>query len=351
MKRITFVVANMSGGGTERVIANLSNEMVKRGYKITILLTAGSVVDYPLHEDITVSSLGNPTGGKIGKKLERIGKLRAYYKNNPDTTILSFGIETNIYAVIASLGLKSKIVISERNDPNQCKYKLIRNVVYSGADKFVFQTPDAMKCFSKKIQSRGRVIVNPLKDNLPNPHDGEERKKIVVAVGRLTAQKNHRLLISAFRNFSINYPEYRLMIYGQGELGSELQRQINDLGLEEKVILAGFSSNVLEKIQSCKMYVLSSDYEGMSNSLMEAMAMGVPVISTDCPIGGSAMLIRNLENGILVPVGDVDAMVEAMTKVAENTSLCEKLAGNGLTVRVEYAIDKICSEWLQFIEE
>lgn len=351
MKKITFVVANMVGGGTERVIANLSNEMVKRGYQVTILMTAGNTVDYPLHENVTVISLGNPTEGSIGKKIDRIQKLRAYYKNNQDNVVLSFGIETNLYAIMAGLGLPIQVVVSERNDPNQCSYKFVRDLIYSQADKFVFQTPDAMKCFSKKLQNRGRVIVNPIKEDLPEPYVGKEHEKRIVAVGRLTAQKNHKLLIDAFSKFIKTYSEYQLVIYGQGELEEELQKQIKELGLEENITLAGFSPNVLEEIKMSKMYVLTSDYEGMSNSLMEAMAMGVPVISTDCPIGGSAMLIQNLENGILIPVADVDAVVEAMTKVAENNSLCERLAINGLAVRTKYAINRICDEWIRFIEE
>jgi len=351
MKDITFVVANMVGGGTERVIANLANEMVNRGYRITIIMTAGNTVEYALDKSIQLISLGSPTAGRVAKRIERIKQLRTYYKEHKDTVILSFGVETNLYSILAGLGVKTKVVISERNDPNQCGYKVIRNMIYLKADKFVFQTPDAMKCFSKSIQERGRVIVNPLKENLPKPLVDVEKEKKIAVVGRLTAQKNHKLLLEAFAEFVKQYPDYQLVIYGQGELFAELEELILKLQIKENVTLAGFSPNVLEAIRDSRMYVLSSDYEGMSNSLMEAMAVGVAVISTDCPIGGSAMLINHYENGILVPVGDKEALLNAMFQLAQDDSLCEILAINAQKVRDEYTIDKICDEWVQFVEE
>ncbi len=348
--KIIMVTAGMSGGGTERVIAVLANYMVGKSHEVKIVMTSRNEVAYELHSSVQVLSIGGSTGGSLSKRLKRICDLRRLFKEDKEQIIVSFGTETNFFSLLAGVGLKNRVLVSERNDPNQCTYPVLRNMIYRMADSLIFQTEDARCCFPKGIAKKGTVIPNPLSGEIKKPSHGVRNREIVTA-GRLEPQKNHKLLIEAFRGFSEQFPDYRLVIYGKGYLEEELKAFAGELHLEEKVIFAGFSSHIQEKLHSASMFVLSSDYEGVSNSLMEAMALGLPVISTDCPIGGSAMLIKNRENGLLVPVGSAAALTEAMKYMAEDSERAEEMGRRAEYVREEYSAEKICQKWVRAIAE
>lgn len=343
---IIFVTANMTGGGTERVISVLANRFVKDGHEVTILMTAGDNVAYTLEKEVELVTIGGQTGGSIRKRFKRVNKMRSFFKRHPQAVICAMGIETNLFTVLSAWGLKNKVMISERNDPNQCSFKVIRNFLYGMADVLVCQTKDAAACFPGRAGRCAVVIPNPIAPGLPEPFRGERRNEIVAA-GRLTAQKNHRLLLDAFALFCRKYSTYSLTIYGEGELEKKLREHAQQLGIAERVNFPGFAKQLPEKIRDAAMYVLSSDYEGISNSLSEAMALGLPVISTDCPIGGSKMCIRDGQNGILVPLGDSQALAEAMECLAEHSDYAEKLGKEAEKIRQEYSVNSICHMWME----
>lgn len=348
--KVIMVTAGMSGGGTERVIAVLANYMVEKSHEVKIVMTSRNEVAYELQNGVQVISIGGSTGGSLSKRLKRIRDLRRLFKQDKEQVIVSFGTETNLFSLLAGAGLKNKTIVSERNDPNRCTYPVLRNIVYRMADSLIFQTEDARRCFPKGIAKKGTVIANPLSGEIKKSDHGVRSREIVTA-GRLEPQKNHRLLIEAFQGFTEQFPEYRLVIYGKGCLEEELKAFVKELHLEEKVLFAGFTGHIQEKLCAAAMFVLSSDYEGVSNSLMEAMALGIPVISTDCPIGGSAMLIKDKENGLLVPVGNAKALTEAMKYMAEDRERAEDMGRRAEYVHEEYAAGKICEEWICVIAE
>ena len=172
---------------------------------------------------------------------------------------------------------------------------------------------------------------------------------MIVGAGRLTAQKNFPLLINAFHAISNKYPDYTLEIYGDGELKTQLCELVNDLGLNEKVKFLGFVSNIKEYLQSASLFVLSSNFEGMPNGLMDAMALGVPVISTDCPAGGSKNLIKDGENGFLVPVGDVEHLSKSIDLILSDNDLCCKIGPEARKDADRLRADKIYGMWEEFI--
>lgn len=348
--KIIMVTAGMSGGGTERVIAVLANYMANKNCDVTIVMTSRDEVVYELQSRVRVLSVGSRTGGSLLKRVKRVCNLRKLFKQDKEQIVVSFGTETNLFSLLACIGLKNRIIVSERNDPHQCTYPWVRNMVYRMADSLVFQTEDARRCFPKKIARRSCVISNPLAEKM-EPDFKRERNREIVTVGRLEPQKNHALLLRAFQCFVEFYPDYRLVLYGKGYLEKELKALTKELQIEDKVLFAGFTKNVKEKIQNAAMFVLSSDYEGVSNSLMEAMALGLPVISTDCPIGGSAMLIEDKVNGLLIPVGDEKALTDAMKYIAENTSRAEEIGKKAEYVREKYSVEQICEKWLCEISE
>ena len=175
-----------------------------------------------------------------------------------------------------------------------------------------------------------------------------EREKVVVAAGRLSPQKNVPLLLKAFAGFSRKYPEFRLRIFGEGELREELTALAVSLNIADKVEMPGRSTSLLEKMNSAAMFVLSSDYEGMPNVLLESMCMGMPSISTDCPSGGPRELIEDGVNGLLVPVGDEKKLQEAMEKMAD-PAYAKMLADNALKIREKLTSQEIFVSWYSYL--
>ena len=350
--KVVFVIPQMSGGGAERVISILANNFVKKNIDVEILMTAGSNVDYALDDRVSLETIGGETQGSPLKILGRIKRMSQHFRlpENKDAVIVSFGPGTSGYVVLSLIGIKRKLIISERNDPDACPHPYLRNIVYKKADRLVFQTYMAKDAFPSVISQKGVVIPNPIKSDLPTNTE-PNREKTVVAVGRLEEQKNYPLLLNSFKKFKGIYPDYSLHIYGRGHLESNLKEMAyKQLKMTEKdVIFEGFKSNVNEEIANSGMYVLSSDFEGISNALLEAMAMGIPTVSTDCPIGGSAMCIKNGVNGYLVPVGDIEELSKAMCVIASDTETANKIGLEASKIRNEYSEEVIVKKWIDLI--
>lgn len=344
--KIVFVLPDMPGGGSERVVAMLANEYVKRGYQVAILLFAGDHVAYPLDEKIEVFIAGQPSDGNPFIQIKRLFKMRWYYRKNEHCYIFSFCVRGTIFSVLAAAGIPHRLLVSERNDPTRITGQKLRDWSYRKAEKLILQTEDMRRCFAQDLQQKSAVIPNPIADDMPAPYKGE-RKKRIVSVGRLEPQKNHKLLLDAFAEFHKNYPEYELHIFGVGELDKDLRRQTGELEIGDRVVFRGFSSNVQQEIRDSAMFVLSSDYEGISNSMIEALAMGVPVISTDCPVGGSRMYIENGVSGLLTPVGDRKALTEAMLKIAGDCAFADGLSANGVKAAKRYGLKNIADRFLE----
>ncbi len=358
--KITFVTSALQGGGAERVIVTLANRFAEQGDEVKILMAAGDESVYSLHPAVVSSSIGAASHGNPLVQLKRLWRLRSYLKKHPDDKIVSFSTSINMYTLLASLGLKNRVIVSERNDPAQCAYKPLRDLVYLFGKAFVFQTKDAKRCFADRIQKRSAVIPNPLRSGLPEPWEGEREKKIA-AVGRLEPQKNHMLLLDAFAQFHRRYPDYTLHIFGIGSLEQKLRERASQLNVSEYVVFEGFRRDVLETIRTYRMFVLSSDYEGIPNSLLEAMALGLPCIAADCPIGGCAMCIADGENGLLTPTKDPAALRAAMERIAASYAGKErdgeteelfsaKLSQNAVKVRQTFDEKRIAGMWRSYID-
>lgn len=348
MDKIVFVIPDMPGGGTERVVAYLANEYCGRGIAVTILLFAGHEVAYSLDERVEVVSVGAPSGGSIRTRIDRLCRMRKFYRDNKNCQIWAFSAMGAVFSAIAAIGQRHFFLVSERNDPNQYDHRKIRDFFYRFADVIVCQTPDAVLSFPKGIARKAVVIPNPIVVGAIEPFDGVRDKRIV-AVGRLNPQKNHKLLLGAFAAFVKTHDDYVLELYGKGELEEELKRYSEKLGIRDKVVFKGFSDHVKEEINRAAMFVLSSDYEGISNSMTEAIALGVPTIATDCPIGGSKMFIQDHRNGLLVPVGDEKALLAAMSELADHPELSRQISMEGTKLRRENTVSQIADRFLAVV--
>lgn len=344
--KIIFVIPNMTGGGTERVISLLANEYVSRGIDVDIMMFAGEQSAYPLEPQVKIFCVSKQSHGNPLIQLSRLWNMRKYFRKNKGSYIFSFSVMGTVFSAVAGYGLSCPMFVSERNDPRRGRQGWMRDFAYKRAVKIAVQTKECIEYFPEFLQKKIVVIPNPVDLSLPEPVYAP-RSKTVVFVGRLHKQKNPGLLIVAFSEFVQEFPEYELHIFGQGELEEELKRKVISLGIADKVVWHGFCKDVRARIVDAGMYVLSSDFEGISNSMLEAMAMGIPVIATDCPIGGSAAYIENEVNGILIPVGERDKLIEAMKKLATDKEFAQQISHNGAKVREKYPISVIADRMLE----
>lgn len=346
--KIVFVIPNMAGGGTERVISLLAKEYIRRDIEVDILTFAGDACAYRLDDRVNLICVSEQSHGNPIVQISRLLKLRRYFRKNKGCYIYSFSVAGTIFSAIATLGISCPMFVSERNDPRRGREDWMRNWAYGRATAIATQTMECISYFPDKLQKRMIVIPNPVDEDLPEPYQGE-REKTIVFVGRLHHQKNPKLLLSAFAIFVQHHAEYILHMYGDGDLKKELQEFVINKGIDQNVVWHGFCKDVRSQIEKAGMYVLSSDFEGISNSMVEALAMGIPVIATDCPIGGSATYIDDGVNGLLVPVGDEQSLLTAMCRIAESPKLAKRLAHNGAKIREKYPISIIADQMMNCI--
>lgn len=350
--RILFTVGSLSGGGAERVVSRLASSIAELGHEVSIVLTASNIINYDVSDKVDIQYVAPSNNTKGLRFISRAYRYRRTVQKIQPDVIVSFTVGVNIFVLFALMWTKHRVVISERNnpyvDPTSSLSRIIRDVLYHRASGVVFQTEDARRYFCGKIQRKSTIIINPIDGMIPNPFNGV-RDKTIVAVGRLEKQKNHRLLLDAFSLIAERIPAYQLHIYGKGELQESLQAYVADLGLDGRVDLKGYCNTVLDEIVTAGMYVLPSDYEGMSNSLLEAMAMGLPVVSTDHPIGGARQLIVSGVNGILVKVGAKEELADAMLRIILDTSFATNISKEAVKVKEKTSIDIISEEWLGYL--
>ncbi|QCJ44760.1 glycosyltransferase family 4 protein [Bacillus sp. S3] len=345
---IIFVTGYMANGGAERVISVIANGLVNKGYSVSILAILGDKQDYEISKRVNYIPFIENSNNQLIRVIKRLMFIRGHINKSKHTIVISFMAQINVYAIVANFFNNAKLIVSERNDPNQDPnskmLRGIRDFLYNFVKGIVFQTPDAQKYFSKKIQGKSFLIPNPLSEKLPKPFIGKRRKVIVTAT-RLSEQKNLKLLLDSFYKIQLEFPEYILEIYGEGPLKEELISYSDELNIKDKVVFKGFSRNLHEDILDASIFVLPSNYEGISNSLIEALALGIPVISTDHPIGGAKMYIKPDNNGLLVPIRDTEALYLAMKKIIDNPSLGNMYSENAVKIRSELEIEKIISKW------
>jgi GalNAc-alpha-(1->4)-GalNAc-alpha-(1->3)-diNAcBac-PP-undecaprenol alpha-1,4-N-acetyl-D-galactosaminyltransferase len=398
-KHIIMVMPIMQGGGAERVAALLLNNFHKRGAKAELILTsctADKVLNQDLDADILIHILQErlPTKAlwpKISDFLLRLYSslfcrfyewqgwavpahfaycsficqyrqealaLRQFFRDRPQATVIAFLQPSIPMLLLAARGLSNKVVISERGNPERLiskRYGLpFMRKYYGRVDAAVFQTDVARNCYPINVSSKGVVIPNPLKNNLPDPYVGKRNKNITTFC-RVSVQKNLPLLLAAFAKLHQKHPDYRLRIIGDA-INSEdvmVQKQLKDsikrLGFNDSVDMLPFSKNVHKDILQDAMYINSSDYEGMSNSMLEAMAIGLPVICTDCPIGGARAIINHGENGLLVPVNDIDKLFQAMKLLVEDQVLAQQIASQAAKIRKILDINMVTDQWLKIL--
>lgn len=356
-KKIMFYISSLAKAGAQRVILNLTESLLAKGHQVTIVTTAIVENEYelPLGAGRIISDIQGEeiTSNRVTNLKNRFMKLRNIWKLEQPDVIVSFIGKNNFMAILTAWGLKIPVVTSVRGDPNEEYYskmtKFLAKTLMGKSAGIVLQTPDAKEYFPRWMHKKAIILENPLNPEFIEGYYIGEREQEIVTVGRIDSNKNQKLLIDAFFQIAEEFSDVKLVLYGDGEDRRKLIDYVKCSPYKERIIFPGAVSNVKEQIRKSKLFVLSSNTEGMPNALMEALALGIPCISTDCPCGGPRMLMEGKENGILVPVGDSKKMEEAMRTILRNEELWQKYSKNAYKITQELHPGIINDKWERYL--
>lgn len=350
--KILFVISSIGIGGEARVLSILSRKMCEYGNEISIFTLSNTPrKEMPMDGRVNIiKSESDSDGNKLQKNLCRIKELKKLARTEKFDVAVGFASRAAIVTTISLKGIVP-VIVAERNDPRHSSklFQILRHTTYHFCNGGVFQTQRQYNIFPyirKKV-----VIHNPLDaSKLPDTSD-RNPEKTVVSTSRLMPQKNLKLLIDAFTEASKNCTDYRLEMYGDGYLKDELEGYIESKSMSSKIKILPATPDILKIIVNKSIFVLSSDYEGFPNSLAEALAIGLPCISTDCPIGGPEEMIDSGKNGLLVKTGDVDELADALNMLMNDEKMRLELGEAARNIAKELDEDAITKQWLSFFKE
>ena len=334
---------------------NIANGMSEKGYNICFVTNFSDDYEYKLNKNIKRISLEKREfkGNIVLKNIGRIKRLRTLIKREKPTVSIAFMRENNFRLILAARYLPTKTIVSVRNDPareySRKSDRYLANYLFSQADGIVFQTKDARMFFSKNIQEKSEIIFNQVDKKFFNQNGSSG--EYIIACGRLSNQKNYPMMLKAFVKVLEKHPNEHLMIYGKGDLKDKLEALADRLKITESVHFMGFSDEMVEVYKKAKLLVMTSDYEGMPNVILEALASSVPVISTDCPCGGPRMVIMNGENGYLVPIKETDELVKVWEKMLDNGKLLAEMRKNAYKSSQQFTSENIIDNWIKYINK
>lgn len=354
--KVCVLINQIHEGGAERVACTLLNNFISNGVESHLITTKRYEQEYELSGEVKRHNLSDvlKLKNRLSKNFKMTKAIKKYCLKNNIDCLISFMAESNFRAILATKNTGINTIISIRNDPKEeyksLIYKLFAKKLFKKANRIVFQTPDAMNYFNNKIQSKGVIIANPINDKfLKQDVDLSKKADGFVTSGRLVEQKNHKLLIDAFCLIKDKVRD-DLVIFGEGPLRHELEQYIANKNLSNRVYLKGQCYNLETELQKYKTFVLSSDFEGMPNSLMEAMALGMICISTDCPCGGPRYLFDGNKYGSLCNVKDIEALSELMLQASLNNDAINERVKTRNRAK-EFSTHNICDKWIEIVKD
>lgn len=352
--KILFVIRDMFVGGAGKQLALTANALADYGYEIFIYSYYGLELNQTLNSSIKFITPKSLPKNKITEYVGAILNIRKQIKNIQPDILISWRCNAGCFSKLASLGLNVKTIFSERTDPyTETSFILkISAFICNFSDGGVFQT-EAARQYYKRLLSRSVVIPNPIHLDTNNlilaPF--EKRKNEIVHIARMQiSQKRQDVMLNAFKIFLGHHPDYILSFYGDGVDFTKVQNMAQDLGIADFVKFHGVVSNVIEKIGEAKLLVLTSDYEGIPNVILEAFAASVPVVSTDCSPGGARVLIDEGDNGFIASVGNAKIIAEKMAMIVDDVNLAEKFITNGKIKLKEFAPKVIFEKWNEYLK-
>lgn len=319
---LLFIYENHAYGGGEKMFRWVAEQMQEKGHSVRFCTIYDTIEPDPRFKTDTLGLTFYPNYFAHNLLFFSVGfyRLVRYLRKNKPKNIVSFGMNAFYMLSVLKPIFKYRILVSERGYPNIKRFPKLRKYFFGKANYAVFQTDGARLCFPKVKDNNCTVIPNPIRIPV-ECWDDSTSSNIIVCVGRLNiCQKRQDLLLRAFKNVYETRKDYKLLFVGGGDDLNELQSLARELDIMESVEFTGFTKDVKSYLLKSKIFVMTSDFEGIPNSLMEAMALGMPSISTDCEPGGARFLINNYQNGVVVERGNVEAISNAIFYFIEHNN-------------------------------
>ena len=352
-KRVLLVIHSLASGGAERQISQLADELVDKGIEVHLVTWGNSVKPdfYILDQRVYRHKLNRGAHTlslfqRLMSGISVIFAIRQLIKTIEPDCVLSFIDISNVLTLIAASGYPTRVVVSERIDPRVndtigLGWRMLRIVTYQRANLIVAQTSAVADWMALRWHVYTAVIPNFLR-KLPEP--ATNRDLCLISVGRIVPQKGFDLSIRAFADIIERHPGWHYVILGEGPNRDELLELCAQLGVSGRVSFLGVIDDVGFWLSRASIAVQPSRFEGFPNAVMEAMAMGLATISCDCPSGPSD-LIEHMQNGVLVPVNDQDALATEMDRFMSDPALRHSIGTSATAIRETLSSPRILALW------
>ncbi len=361
-RKIAFHLNCLEQGGAERVVTNLANQFAAKGYEVIIATEWYGENEFRIDDRVRRVHVGLREGDEKKHRLVqfmlRVRYLKRFLKEERPDILIPFAQRALYRGLMAAYFMKLPVLISIRTDPvghyDARSDKIQIPILFPRADGCVFQTEGAREFFAPRLQKNSRIILNPINPKYIGVPEPERRNKTVVQSGRLVDFKNQPMLIKAFLEVHKKHPDYDLKIYGgDSHDGTKeiLERIIEENRAQDYVHLMGASDSLEKELNDAALFAFSSDWEGLPNALMEAMALGLPIVATDCPCGGPRTIMTNEVNGLLVPIKDQKAMEEGINRLIEDRKLAERLGKEARKIAGIANGEAVFEQWREYIEQ
>jgi len=362
MRKIAFHLNCLEQGGAERVVTNLAHQFAQEGYEVIVATEWKAENEFVLDERVRREIVGpkesDENKSRIEKIILRFAYLREFIKKEKPDVLIAFGQKANYRALISSLFTRQKTIVCVRTDPvghyDGLADKIQIPLLFPTADGFVFQTEGQRDFFPACARKHSRIILNPIHEKYIKAEKKPPVRREVVQSGRLVDFKNQPMLIRAFLRVHKKHPDYVLKIYGPDSFDGTkeiLENLIQERNAQDCVFLCGGSDKLEQEMPGAALYAFSSDWEGLPNALLEAMALGMPVVATDCPCGGPKTVIEHEKNGLLVPIKDEDAMAAGIQRLIEDRELACRLGEEAAKIGEIANGQAIFEQWREYIED
>ena len=342
-------------GGAGKQLSLTANALAERGCEVTIYAFHwNNEPTFKLSKTVQFIPENNIVKRSLFEYIVIPFRIRSLIKLINPNVVIGWRSNAGYHVYFASMGLPVKTIFVERSDPymeHSIKLSVAKHFC-NCCDYGIFQTGKARDYYKIPIEHCA-VIANPfsLNGNIEHPLPYETRNKEIIFAGRFNIkQKRQDIAVRAFALFYDKHPDYKLIFCGDGKDTARVQELVESLGLSNSVVFEGLVSDMKSRVSNSKLLILSSDYEGIPNVILEAFTWGLPVVTTDCSPGGARVLVDDGENGYIVPVRDYKAMAERMENLVDNDYIANKFIENGLRRLHNFAPKEIFDHWYEFVQ-